>query len=52
MARLEELTVSTRASGVVPGAAITVKSVSWTGCEDASGRSRVYYHARALVLSA
>lgn len=45
MARLEELTVGTRAEGIVPGTVVTIKSVAWTGnqaveviFEDASGR--------------
>lgn len=31
MARLEDLTVGTRVSGVVPNAVVTVKSVAWSG---------------------
>ncbi|MCB9507840.1 MAG: DUF3883 domain-containing protein [Kofleriaceae bacterium] len=45
MARLEDLTVGTRASGIAPGSVVTIKSVTWTGnqaveliFEDAGGR--------------
>ena len=60
MARLEDLTVGTCVSGVVPGSVVTIKSVGWTGnqaveviFEDVGGAvgSRAWISSRATTTS-